>query len=299
MADRLFDEKTLSKLNRLALVASRVRMGQQKGERRSVRRGTSIEFADYRNYARGDDLRRLDWNVYARLERPFIKLFEEEEDLAVYLLLDASASMDFPRDGDADQHKFRFAQRVTAGLGYISLGSGDRLTVVALGGARANMQWGPYRGRGYSLPLLDFMGVLLPGGRVDLNAALNEFAKRTKQAGLVVIVSDLFSAQGYEEGLSTLQSRGHEVVLIHALSPEEVNPALTGDLELVDVETGAPQNVSIDQPMRDLYINRLIAWRDEIGAYCLRRGIHYVTVETSTPWEELLLFELRRMGVIK
>lgn len=299
MAERIFDEKTLSKLNRLALVASRVRVGQQKGERRSVRRGTSIEFADYRNYTRGDDLRRLDWNVFARLERPFIKLFEEEEDLAVYLLIDASASMDFPRDGDPNQHKFRFAQRITAGLGYISLGSGDRLMVAALGGARSNLHWGPHRGRGYSLPLLDFMGTLQPGGRVDLNAALNEFARRTKVPGLAIIVSDLFSPQGFEEGLSTLQARGHELVLIHALSPEEVNPALTGDLELIDVETGTPQNVSIDQAMRDLYTSRLIAWRDEIGAYCLKRGIHYVTVETSTPWEELLLFELRRLGVIK
>jgi uncharacterized protein (DUF58 family) len=303
--DKLFDEKTLRKLERLALVANRVRAGQMKGERRSVRRGTSIEFADYRNYARGDDLRRVDWNVFARLEKPFIKLFEEEEDLAVHLLLDASGSMDWPRDGDGsgeggeDHHKFRFAQRVTAGLGYISLGSGDRLTVTALGGARNTLIWGPLRGKGYSLNLLNFIAELKANQAVDLNAMLKGYANRGSRPGLCTIVSDLMSPQGYQDGLAALQSRGHEVALVHVLSPDEVNPPLTGDLQLIDVETGSPQDVSVDNAMRELYVNRLLTWRDEINAYCTRRGIHYITVETGTPWEELILYELRRLGVVQ
>src|SRR5215470_16027467 len=123
MAERLFDEKTLRKLERLTLVATRVRAGVMKGERRSTKRGTSIEFADYRNYTRGDDLRRVDWNIFARLERPFVKLFEEEEDLSVHLLLDASASMDWPMESEFAQQKFVFARRILAGLGYMSLGA--------------------------------------------------------------------------------------------------------------------------------------------------------------------------------
>src|SRR5512145_3159558 len=111
MADRIFDEKTLRKLDRLTLVANKVRAGAIKGERRSSKRGTSIEFADYRNYVRGDDLRRVDWNIYARLQKPFIKLLEDEEDLAVYLLLDSSTSMDWPRSGDHNLHKFLYARR--------------------------------------------------------------------------------------------------------------------------------------------------------------------------------------------
>src|SRR5258708_33635346 len=133
MAERLFDEKTLRKLDRLTLVASRVRSGVMKGERRSNKRGTSIEFADYRNYVQGDDLRRVDWNIFARLERPFIKLLEEEEDLAVHLLIDASASMDWP-ENSMDENKFNFARRVLAGLGYNSLANGDQLTAHAPGG---------------------------------------------------------------------------------------------------------------------------------------------------------------------
>src|SRR5215468_9239284 len=145
MAERLFDEKTLRKLERLTLVASHVRSGVMKGERRSNKRGTSIEFADYRDYTRGDDLRRVDWNVFARLDRPFIKLLEEEEDLAVHLLIDASDSMNWPRtSAEINQNKFRFAQRVLAGLAHMSLGSGDQLTVTAL--STPNVIWGPFRG---------------------------------------------------------------------------------------------------------------------------------------------------------
>ena len=299
MSERIFDEKTLRKLNKLQLVAKHVRAGQMKGERRSVRRGTSIEFADYRNYARGDDLRRLDWNVYARLDKPFIKLFEEEEDLAVYLLVDASASMDWPREGNPDEHKFTFAQRVVAGLAYISLGSGDRLFVASLGGKRRNAMWGPLRGRGYTLGLLDFMGSLEADNAVDLNMSMRDFALRTTRPGLCIIVTDLMSPTGYQDGLAAMQSRGHEVTLIHVLSPDEVTPPLSGDLQLLDIETNKTQDVSVDEGMRDLYVKRLLAWRDEISSYCTKRGIHYATVETSTAWDELILFELRRLGVVK
>src|SRR5215831_6006878 len=151
MAERLFDEKTLRKLERLTLVATRVRAGVMKGERRSTKRGTSIEFADYRDYTRGDDLRRVDWNIFARLERPFIKLLEEEEDLAVHLMIDASASMDWPIGSDTSQNKFTFARRVLAGLGHISLGTGDQLTVTSFG--QQARSWGPKRGRGHMLAL--------------------------------------------------------------------------------------------------------------------------------------------------
>jgi uncharacterized protein (DUF58 family) len=297
MADKLFDERTLRKLNRLTLVASRVRAGQMKGERRSTRRGTSIEFADYRNYVHGDDLRRVDWNVFARLERPFIKLFEEEEDLSVHLLLDASASMNWPQEGSPDQNKFTFAQRVVAGLGYMSLGAGDQLTVTAL--SRRGAQWGPKRGRGHTLSLLNFIEGLEAGGGFEFNAALKQYALRTSRPGLIVIVSDLLSPTGYQDGLSALQGRGYEVLLIHVLSKDEVEPELVGDLRLIDVESGVGQDVTVDAPMRSLYIQRLMAWRDEIAAFCARRTIHYATVETSTSWETLLLYQLRRMGVVR
>jgi uncharacterized protein (DUF58 family) len=300
--ERLFDESVLRKLDRLTLIASRVRAGALKGDRRSKKRGTSLEFADYRNYTRGDDLRRVDWNVYARLERPFIKLFEEEEDLAVHLLIDASESMNWPRGGEEggnpEHNKFKFAQRIMAGLGYIALGAGDNLAVTALYSDSRSVTWGPFRGQGRALPLINHMALLFAGGLLDMNEALRDYAMRFRRPGLVILISDLLSPRGFQDGLSTLQSAGHEIALLHILSPDEIDPPLAGDLQLVDVETGMVQDVTIDASMRDMYAGRLLAWRGEITAFCLKRGIHYATVDSSTQWEELILYELRRLGVI-
>lgn len=303
VADRLFDEATLRKLEQLALVAHRVRAGVMKGERRSTKRGTSIEFADYRDYTRGDDLRRLDWNVYGRLERPFIKLLEEEEDLTVHVLVDASTSMDWPGASpavdSADVHKFRYALRLAGALGHIGLSTGDRVSVSLLSGSEMAGRWGPSRSRGQTLRLLDWLGGQSPVGTTDLNAALRDYALRGGRPGLALLISDMFSPAGYREGLTALQGRGYEVGIIHLLSPDEVAPELAGDLRLIDSESGAGQDVTIDAPMRELYVRRLREWREEIAATCLARDVHYVTVETGTPWENVILYALRRAGVVR
>ena len=312
-ASSLFDDKTLRKLDRLALVAAQVRAGQLKGDRRSTKRGTSIEFADYRDYTRGDDLRRVDWNVYARLERPFIKLLEEEEDLAVHLLLDASRSMDYGAD---EGHKFRYARRLAAALGYIALAAGDRLTVTTLlvtngqgsrgageqGGKQSQRdasRYGPARGRGHTLRLLRFLEDLEAGGATDLDATIRAYALAAKRPGLAFVISDLFSPSGYRDGLAQLQGRGYEVTLLHLLAPDEIDPPLAGDLRLIDAETGDPQEVTLDGGLRDLYRKRVAAWRDEIEAYCLKRRVNYLPVTTDTAWDELVLYHLRRRGLIK
>ena len=302
----LFDEKTLRKLDRLALVAAQVRAGQIKGERRSTKRGTSIEFADYRDYTRGDDLRRVDWNAYARLERPYIKLLEEEEDLAVHVLVDTSRSMDFgagmaaPGEAEAEaRNKFAYAQRLAAALAYVALAAGDRLTVAALRDAGAAEQFGPARGRPHTLRLLQFLQALEPGGATNLDAALRSYALGTRRAGLLFLISDMFSPAGHRAGLSLLQGRGHEVAVLHLLAPDELDPPLAGDLRLIDAETGTPQDVTLDGSLRELYRRRVAAWRDEIEAYCLKRRIHYVPVTTSVPWDEVVLFNLRQRGMVK
>jgi uncharacterized protein (DUF58 family) len=298
----IFDEKTLRKLDRLALAASQVRAGQIKGERRSLKRGTSIEFADYRDYTRGDDLRRVDWNVYARLERPYIKLLEEEEDLAVHVLLDASRSMDYggtTEPGGEAWHKFHYAQRVAAALAYIALAAGDRLTLVTLRGEAPAAQFGPARGRGNTMRLLKFIEELAAGGSTNLDAALRRFAQGPRRPGLLFLISDLFSPAGYRDGLRQLQSRGYEVVLLHVLAPDEIDPPLAGDLRLIDAETGAPQDVTLDNPLRELYRKRVNAWCHEIEGYCLKRGMHYVAVSTGVDWDEMVLDHFRQRGLIK
>ncbi len=297
---QLLPESVRRRLDGLMLVARSIRAGRMKGERRSTKRGTSIEFADYRNYTPGDDLRKLDWNVYARLERPYVKLLEDEEDLAVHVLLDISASMDWPASEDNAPHphnKLHYAQRLAAALGYIALKTGDRLMVHALNDRGANY-FGPSRGRAQTVALLQFAHGLKPGGIADLNTALREFSIRERRPGLVIVISDGFSPTGISEGLKRLQGKGHDVVFVQVLSPDEVTPPMTGDLRLVDVETGEAQEVTIDANMRAIYQQRLESWLDDIRDECARRGIHYLMVQTDTPYEEVLLYELRRLGVI-
>ncbi len=295
--NRIFDPATLRKFEQLTLVASQVRAGAIKGERRSTRRGTSIEFADYRDYVKGDDLRRVDWNIYARFERPFIKLLEEEEDLAVHFLIDTSASMDWPREDIRDHHKFVWAMRVMAGLAYLSLTSGDYVRISGLQRDR-RLQWGPHRGRAYALPMLNELERFYTRGQIPLDIALRDYAMRSNRPGLCIVLSDMMT-ENYKEGLSALQARGFEVAVIQVLSPDEVNPILEGDLRLMDVETGLPQEVTVDEGMHKLYLERLQSWREEIGDFCMRRGIHFISVDTSMAWEELILFELRRVGVVR
>ena len=291
----LFDESALRKLEQLTLIADKVRVGVMKGDRRSSKRGTSIEFADYRNYTKGDDLRRLDWNVYARLERPFIKLLEEEEDLAVHLLVDTSASMDWP---DGEQKKADYGLRLAGALGHVGLATGDLVSLTLLS-SQGDLRWGPYRGQQNSLRLLQFLETNQSGGITDINLSLKQYALRGRRPGLLFLITDLLSPNGYQDGLNALLSRGYEIGLIHLLSPDEVDPPVTGDLKLVDVETGEDAEITLDASTLDLYQERLTEWRSEIGSFCNGRGIHYIPVTTNLPWENLIMQTLRSKGVLK
>jgi uncharacterized protein (DUF58 family) len=294
----LLDEQARRKFDQLMLVATRIRSGAIKGERRSIKRGTSIEFADYRNYAAGDDLRRMDWNLYARLDRPYVKLLEDEEDLAVHILLDASASMNWGDELSPDHHKLLFAKRLFAGLGYISLTSNDRLVMSSFENGRLET-FGPVRGQARSVTMLKYAHGIRAGGITDLNLMLKDYALRATRPGLCFIISDMFSPSGYLEGINTLIGKGCEVVLLHILAPDEVTPPLTGDLRLIDIETGVAQEVSVDATMRDLYIRRVEAWREDIRSECARRGVHYLPLVTDMLWEKVILYDLRRIGVVK
>lgn len=304
----LFDESVLRKLEQLTLIADQIRVGVMKGDRRSRKRGTSVEFADYRNYTRGDDLRRLDWNVYARLERPFIKLLEEEEDLAVHLLIDASASMDWPepqspisnlQSPDEQTNKLIYALHLAAALGHVALSTGDRLDVTLLTGQGEGMQrWGPFRGSQNSLRLLQFLQTGRAAGVTNLNVSLQNYALRGGRPGLLFLLSDMLSPGGYRDGLTALLARGYEIGILHVLSPDEVDPPLAGDLKLVDIETGAGEEITLDATVLAEYRERLQEWQAELAAFCASRAIHYIPVTTDMPWERLVLQTLRRQGLL-
>jgi len=294
---KIFNESSLRKLEQLTLVADRVRVGVMKGERRSRKRGTSIEFADYRNYTQGDDLRRLDWNVFARLERPFIKLLEEEEDLGVHLLVDGSLSMDWP-DEDEELNKLNYAVRLAGALAHIGLAAGDQVTVSLLS-STGNQRWGPHRGRHNTLRLLQFLENGRASGITDLNLALRNYALQGHRPGLLFVLSDLFSPSGYQGGLNALQSRGYEVGLLHILSPDETDPPIGGDVKLVDIETGADAEITLDNSTLSLYRERFEGWQSEIMAHCQNRGVHYIPITSDYPWDRLVMQTLRARGLIK
>lgn len=288
-----FDPSTINRLKRLQIVAQQIKAGTIRGDRRSPRHGQSIEFADYRNYVPGDDLRQLDWNIYARHNHPFIKLREGEEDLAVYLLVDGSKSMEWGMD---DENKFTYACRLAAGFSVISLFTGDQLWLDVLG---TGFQLGPMRGQGNMLRVLDALDQVNPQGEVNLSKTGMQFNGSRKRPGLVILISDLLFTDGYKDGLKSIQGHGHEIILLQTLCQEELSPSLDGELQLVDVETEATQEVNIDRGMHKIYNQRLKTWQAEIRDFCNQRQIRYFNVDTSLAWDQFLMYEMRVAGVVR
>lgn len=287
----VFDEAFLRQLERLKLLLRQPVRGGLKGGRRSVKLGRSVEFADYRDYVLGDDLRQLDWNVYARLEKLFVKLFIEEEDVTVSLIVDASASM---ATGRPD--KLLFAKRAAAALGYIGLASEDRVQLTVLGGRVARRRNG-LRGSGRVFRLLgDLSGIVPAQGPSDLVAAVRHAAAQLHGRGLVILISDLLDP-GADRVIRELAATGSELVILHVLSPEEIDPLLEGDLRLVDTETGESIEVTVDLATLDAYRARLADWRENLADLAARRRATYLPVSSDLALADLVFAELRRRRV--
>lgn len=277
----------LGQLERLSLLSRRSFRGRVKGERRSPRKGISVEFSDYRPYGVGDDLRYVDWNVYARLDRLYLKLFVDEEDLCLHLLVDASASMGF-----GEPSKLDYSARLAGALGFVGLVSLER---VGVGVVRDRMAEGfnPVRGRSQAIPLMDFLGRLRAGGATSLNDGLAAYALRSREAGLAVLVSDLMDPGGYERGLKALLERRFDVHVIHVLAADEMNPAFGGDLRLLDAETDEQRDLTLDAEALRGYHERLRVFLDRAEQFCRGNEIAYHRVVTETPVEEFMLRQLK------
>ena len=283
----LFSSEFLAQLERLALASKRTFRGRVKGERKSPRKGISVEFCDYRPYGVGDDLRYVDWNIYGRLDRLYLKLFVDEEDLCLHLLLDASASMDY-----GEPSKFDYGTRVAAALGFVGLVNLERVGAGIIRD-RIAQGWSPTRGRNQFLPLAEFLTGLRPGGTTGLNDGLVNYALRARDPGLAVLISDLMDPAGYESGIRALLERRFDVHVIHLLAPAEVDPTFGGDLRLVDAETGEVREVSLDGEALRQYRRRLRGFLDQTEAFCLGNEVSYHRVTTDVPVEEFLLKQLK------
>lgn len=286
-AQDFFTAEFLTRLERLALASKRTFRGRVKGERKSPHRGSSVEFVDYRPYGVGDDLRYVDWNVFGRLDRLYLKLFVDEEDLCLHLLMDASSSM-----GYGEPTKLHYATRLAAALGFVALVNHERVGV-GIVRDRVTEGWSPARGRRQVLPLLGFLGKLRPGGETSLNEGLGSYATRCQEPGLAVLISDLLDPGGCEAGLRALQERRFDVHVVHLLAPEEINPSFAGDLRLRDVETGEVRELTLDREALRTYQRRVGQFLDAAEAFCRSREIRYHRVTTDVPVEEFVLRQLK------
>jgi uncharacterized protein (DUF58 family) len=289
----LLDPEFLARLEQLELVSRKIFMGRMKGERRSKRKGQSVEFADYRNYVVGDDLRFLDWNLYARLDRLFIRLFLEEEDLHFYLLIDNSLSMDF-----GTPTKLHYARQVAAALAFVGLVNMDRV-VIEVFNDRLTQSMPAARGRRSLWRVMDFLGKIEAAGPSDLQRALRTFSLKCSGKGIVVLLSDMMDKGGYQEALRYLVARQLDIYVIQILSQEEIEPELAGDLKLVDIEDDDVAEITVSGPLLRRYKENLAAYRAALHQFCTRRGITCLFTSNQVPFDRLVLSYLRHHGLVK
>lgn len=307
-ASREFDQSFLKKLEYLHIVAKKAFAGRLRAERRSRKTGAGIEFADHRDYTPGDDLRYLDWAVYGRMDRLLLRLFEEEEDLYIYLLIDGSTSMRLgappsatsflARGPDGRIAKIGYAAQVAAALAYVGLSNLDRVAIYEFAdGLREKLP--PARGKGRIFKVFDFLSALSPSGQTDLRASIGEFVHRTSRRGVAVVLSDFYDIAGYEEGLNLLRYHRFEPAVIQIIDPREARPGLRGDLELCDMETGELRQVTLTDAMCTAYARAHAEYCQQLESYCKSRSIGYLCAETDVPFEDLVLRVLREGGFVR
>jgi uncharacterized protein (DUF58 family) len=264
-----------------------------KGERKSKRKGQSVEFADFRPYVSGDDLRFLDWNLYARLDKLFLKLFLEEEDLHFFALIDTSASMEF-----GEPTKLQYAKQLAAALGFIGLCRADRVRIETLG--TSSQAPGPtLRGRQSLWRMTQYLDSIEPGQNVSLVEGVKNFCLRNTGKGIFVLITDLMDKAGYETALRYLVAQQMDVYVLQVLCPEELNPDVKGDLKLIDVEDNDVAEVTISRPLLDRYQRTLAAFIDGAREFCNRRGMNYLMTSTATPVDQVIGNYLRRRGLVR
>ncbi len=289
----LLDPEFLHKLEQLELVSKKIFVGRMKGERKSKRRGSSVEFADHRQYSVGDDLRHIDWNVYGRLDKLFLKLFLEEEDLHFYTLLDTSLSMDF-----GEPTKLHYGKQVAAALSFVGLVNHDRVMLDTFSsGLDAGMS--SVRGRSQMYRIVGYLDKLAASGASDLTAAAKAFAIKHSGKGVVVIISDFLDKRGYEPALRYLLARNMDIYVIHVLSREEVEPEIVGDLRLVDAEDDDIAEITVSAPLLRRYKDNLNAFVGGFKEWCTKRGITYIFTTNQNPFDKLILNYLRERGLVR
>jgi uncharacterized protein (DUF58 family) len=291
--DDLFDDEFQRKLDYLALVSRRVFAGRMRAERRTKKSGSGVEFADHRDYQPGDDFRYLDWNVYQRFERLLLRLYEEEEDLAIYLIVDASGSMVF-----GDGEKLRYAKKVCAALAYVGLANLDRVSIASTSD-RVMERMPQTRGKARIFKVFRFLRELEPAGVTDLGDALKAFVAQNKRRGLAVLISDLYDPAGFERGINVLRYNKFDPFVVHIVDPKESRPKLHGDVLLYDCETGDEREVTVTAKVLERFTHVHKDYLAAVQRFCTTHQVPYIEADVDIPFDELILRVFRRGGFLR
>jgi uncharacterized protein (DUF58 family) len=264
-----------------------------RAERRTKKSGSGVEFADHRDYQPGDDLRYLDWNVYQRFDRLLVRLFEEEEDLAIYFILDASGSMAF-----GDGKKLRYAKRITAALAYVGLANLDRVAIVSTSD-KVVSRMPETRGKARIFKVFRYLTAVEPGGVTDLGDAMRTFVAQHKRRGLAVLVSDLYDPAGFERGINVLRYNRFDPFVVHIVDHAEAKPKLHGDVLVYDCETGEEREVTVTAKVLERYAQAYEEYRSGVERFCAGRQVAYIAADVQMPFDELILRVFRRGGFLR
>jgi len=288
----LFPPDFLTRLEYLSIMSKRVFRGSLLAQRRTMQMGSGIEFSDHREYAYGDDLRYLDWNIYARHGDLLLKRFQEDQDLHVYLLLDCSRSMAFGTPA-----KFDLARHLVAALAYIALADLDRIAVVAYADGII-AEFPMTRGKARILPLMRFLESLPTSGEdTNLGRTVQGLLHRGSRGGLAVIVSDLFDEHGFQIGLDQLRYRRFDAHVLQLHDPLEADPNLLGDVELEDIESNSVRKVTVtEKNLRD-YKQRFQQHQQAVRDYCTNYGLGCTQSQSIVPFDELVMSMMRLSAV--
>ncbi|MCC9599356.1 DUF58 domain-containing protein [Stieleria sp. JC731] len=296
----IFDSEFLKQLEYLSLLSKRMFQGQLLAQRRTMQTGGGIEFSDHREYIHGDDLRYLDWNVYARHGDLLLKRFQEEEDLHVYILLDVSQSMSVEDPSLVDKKqtaKFTLARQIAAALCYIALADLDRVSIFAYAeGSKVSMPL--VRGKDQILSVLRFLeGLKCHAEPTDLKRAVGEFVSRAPRTGLAIVISDLFDQAGFRDGVDRLRYAQFEPHVIQIHTQSEAAPDLLGDVQLVDCETGVEKKVTVTERKLKQYKKLFETFVADIERYCRTHGLAHTRTTTDVPFDAVLLKMMRAAAV--
>jgi uncharacterized protein (DUF58 family) len=291
--DDLFDDEFQRKLDYLALVSRRVFAGRLRAERRTKKSGSGVEFADHRDYQPGDDFRTLDWNVYQRFDRLLVRLYEEEEDLAIYFIVDASRSMGF-----GDGRKLRYAKKVAAALAYVGLANLDRVSIVTTTD-QVSGRMPETRGKARIFKAFRFLRGVQADGTTDLGDAMKTFVAQNKRRGLAVLISDLYDPRGFEKGINVLRYNKFDPFLVHVVDPAEGKPRLHGDVLVYDCETGDEREVTVTQKVLSRFGEAYEQYLADVERFCATHQVPHVRASIEVPFDEMILRVFRRGGFLR